>query len=292
MMELMNVHTGHPAAVYDPRWLGYVDLPEGKAADTEGQTLINQIFGYYQEALFSTPRALDFLHKLGISDSKLLWQWGVGFSDRTLGKQLPSGDTRDGARLRGALQRMGLSVPSGGEFFRGALVFPNTNDHGEITEAYGERITPKLRSGTPYHLYWSLESSCFFNQQALEKHRSIYLCDNPLEAMILDAYGCPNVVAMLGLRSFDEKHLETLAGNRVLRVTTAFGNTPEGDRVSRLVSQALSLYGIECHRLIPPPGMDLKAYVLANGPDALQSLIRGSRLCNQTYSGLWRDGLC
>jgi len=292
MMEIMNAHPGHPAAAYDPRLLGYVDFSGPEETGSAGRTLTQQIFGYYQETLFCTPRALDFLQKLGISDAGLLKQWGVGFVDRTLGKQLPDGDTQEGAWIRGSLQRMGLFVASGGEFFRGALVFPNTDDQGEITEAYGERITPKLRSGTPYNLYWSMQHGGIYNQAALDTHQDIFLCKNPLEGLILSAAGFPNVVATLGLRGFDVAQLDSLAGGGVHRVTTAFENTPEGSRASRLVSQALSMYGVDCYRLALPPGMDLKGHVLRYGADALQSLVKSSRPCVQTYEALREDGLC
>ncbi|MET0116423.1 MAG: hypothetical protein ABW090_03260 [Sedimenticola sp.] len=291
MMDMMSVHTNHPAAAYDPHLLGYVDFPGIEESDSVSKTLIDQVFSYYQEALFSTPRALEFLQNLGISDKGLLKEWGVGFSDRTLGKQLPDGDTQDGAWLRGNLQRKGLLVASGGEFFRGALVFPNVDDRGEITEAYGERITPKLRSGTPYYLYWSIRNAGFFNQKALGDHQSIFLCKNPLEALILSAAGYPNVVATLGLGGFDAEQLDALVGSRVCRVTTAYENTPEGRRVARLVSQALSACGIACYRLMLPSGMDLKGYVLKHGADALERLVNGSRPCVQTYEGLREDGI-
>ena len=255
-MESMNTHAAHPAAAYDPRVLGYADLSGPEDTGVAGQTLTRQIFGYYQEALFYSPRALNFLNSLGISDAGLLKHWGVGFVDRTLGKQLPDGDTQEGAWIRGRLQRMGLFVASGGEFFRGALVFPNTDYEGEITEAYGERITPKLRSGTPYHLYWSLRHTGFFNQAVLECHQEIVLCKNPLEGLILSASGFTNVVATLGLRGFDVAQLDALAASGVRRVTTAFENTVEGDQVSRLVSQALSMYRVDCYRLALPPGME------------------------------------
>lgn len=292
MMELLNTYQGHPSAVYDPRWLGYADFPEIDDDNPTNQTLIDQIFAYYQETLFCNPQALGFLGQLGIDDAELLKQLGVGFVDRTLGKQLPSGRTRSGALIRGNLQRLGLFVGSGGEFFRGALVFPIRNQCGEITEAYGERITPRLRPGTPYHLYWSLQSAGFYSAQALHQHQEMILCKNPLDALILLSAGYRNVVATLGLRGFGTEHLEAIAGSRVRRVTLAFDGTVNGHQTSRLVAQALSTCGIGCSRLAFPAGMDLKGYVLAQGTEALRFLVRGAQPCSQTYEALREDGLC
>lgn len=290
-MEHLNTHPDHPAAAYDPGMLGYVDFAGPEETGSAGQALTRQIFEYYQEALFCTPRALAFLEKLGIRDADLLKQWQVGFVDRTLGKQLPSGETQEGAWIRGSLQRMGLFVASGGEFFRGALVFPNMDDQGVISEAYGERITPKLRSGTPRQLYWSARHAGFYNQAALAAHKEILLCKDPLDGLILTAAGCPNVVATLGPEGFHVAQLDALAGSGVDQVTTAFDNTPKETRTSRLVSQALSLYGIDCRRLAFPLGIGLKEYVRCHGVGNLHALVKDSKPCVQTYEALREDGL-
>ncbi|WKD51041.1 toprim domain-containing protein [Microbulbifer spongiae] len=292
MIELLNTYQGHPSAVYDLRWLGYADFPEIDGDNPTNQTLIDQVFAYYQEALFYNPRALDFLRQLGIEDAELLKRLGIGFADRTLGKQLPLGRTKAGALIRGNLQRLGMFVGSGGEFFRGTLVFPNRNEHGEITEAYGERITPRLRPGTLYHLYWSVQSAGFYNVRALHQFQEIILCKNPLEALILLSAGYRNVVATLGLRGFGTEHLEALAGSRARSVTIAFDGTVKGDQTSRLVAQALSTCGVECSRLAFPAGMDLKGYVLEHGTEALRFLVSGAQPCAQTYEALREDGLC
>jgi len=242
--------------------------------------------------LLYSPRALDFLQQVGIDDTELLKKMGIGFVDRTLGKQLPLGRTKAGALIRGNLQRLGLFVGSGGEFFRGALVFPNRNERGEITEAYGERITPRLRLGTPYHLYWSVQFAGFYNAQALHQSKEIILCKNPLEALILLSAGYCNVVATLGLRGFGTEHLEALADSRVRSVTIAFDGTVIGDQTSRLVAQALNACGIGCSRLAFPAGMDLKDYVLEHGTAALRFLVSGAQSCAQTYESLRGDGLC
>ena len=42
---------------------------------------------------------------------------------------------------------------SGHEHFNGSVVIPVFNAAGEVVEMYGRKITPKLREGTPLHLY-------------------------------------------------------------------------------------------------------------------------------------------
>ena len=50
------------------------------------------------------------------------------------------------------LERLGIRE-SGHEHFDGCAVIPIVDEHGEVTELYGRKITPGLRKGTPLHLY-------------------------------------------------------------------------------------------------------------------------------------------
>ena len=55
--------------------------------------------------------------------------------------------------MRSRLQKLGLLRESGHEHFNGSLVVPVLDEHGDVTEVYGRKITPNLRKGTPLHLY-------------------------------------------------------------------------------------------------------------------------------------------
>lgn len=289
MSEYTSTKSGHPAAAYSPSALQTESAPTGNSGNAQDHSLVSRVFEYYQDTLASNPRPRAFLKKLGAWDTELLRQWGVGFSDRTLGKQIPDGDTLEGAWLRGNLQRRGLLVPSGGEFFRGALTFPLMNRDGAIVQAYGERITDKLRAGTSYHLYWSLQPAGLFNQQTLGSHSDIVLCKNPLEGLLLSSLGMSNVVATLGLRGFDEDQLDLLLSNGVQRVTLTFESTRAGSCVSRLVAQAISAYGIGCYRIPLPRGTSLIGYMRKYGRGALKTLLTTRKRCVQVYESMCRD---
>ena len=79
-----NYH--HAAATYDPRWLGRMNFPDPAIDSPTSQTLVNQMFDYYQDALGARSRAFEYLEQHGINDLCLLKEMGVGFVDRTLGK--------------------------------------------------------------------------------------------------------------------------------------------------------------------------------------------------------------
>ncbi len=61
-------------------------------------------------------------------------------------------------------------------FFRGCVVFPFLDADGRITGAYGKRITPKLKAGSVYQVYWITERTRLFNERVLLDAKEIILC--------------------------------------------------------------------------------------------------------------------
>lgn len=276
----------HHQAVYHDPMLACLEPYVGWVVDQSLQTRVNQVFHYYHDSLLVHDRVVAFLDQYGINEGELLSKFGVGFVDRTLGKQLPCGKTEEGHYQRGRLQQSGLLLGTGGEFFRGCLVFPVVDKHGDVVEAYGQRITRWLRPGTEYYLYWSQQPISFFNHKVLAESDNIILCKNPLEAMTLLCAGFSNVVATLGLRGFSAELLNELEAMGTRRITLAFDNCAEGDHAANLVAQALNAYNIECLRLSFPRGMDVCAFRASHGAQALRFLIRGARPFKPCYESL------
>jgi DNA primase len=98
--------------------------------------LIAFVFSYYHEVLKSSDRALNFLRTIGFDDPDLVNRLYLGFSDRTLGQQLPEGRSTGGAAVRGALRRVGLLKPSGHEYLRGCVIFPLQDTAANIIGGY------------------------------------------------------------------------------------------------------------------------------------------------------------
>ena len=67
-------------------------------------------------------------------------QFQIGFSDRRLGKNLPSKDSEAGRSLRALLQEIGLFKSTGHERLRGCITVPLYDDTGNITGLLGKRI--------------------------------------------------------------------------------------------------------------------------------------------------------
>jgi hypothetical protein len=79
---------------------------------------------------------------------------GIGFSDRSLGNQLPSNQTAAGRRIRERLIQMGLYKENGREALRGYITIPLVDEEHRITGFEGYRLSnsgaviDKLRVGT------------------------------------------------------------------------------------------------------------------------------------------------
>src|SRR5436190_498053 len=128
-------------------------LPPPVELSTGEQQLVNQVVDFYHTALLQSAEALAYLDKRGIGDRELIERFKLGFANRTLGLRLPQKTRVDGEEIRTRLQKVGLLRESGHEHFNGSLIVPVFDEAGNVTEAYGRKITEKLRAGTPLHLY-------------------------------------------------------------------------------------------------------------------------------------------
>lgn len=267
MRQFEVPHRTPSLAAYDSHLLGGVGLPLAENDRTDRQRLANGVFDHYSASMTGDARVRQRLARVQLASADAIARLNVGFSNRSLGMQLPPVKTRERDQIRGALENLGLLVPSGGELFRGALVFPLKNDQGDVVEAYGQRITPRLRQGTPYQVYWSVKPGHFFNQEVLSTTEEIILCENPFQAYCLHCHGISGAVAPVGRWGFNDIQLNALESARPRRVVLAWGDSADAQRAAALIAQAISaidvpvwLYTLHepaTHRM-PPPAITLE----------------------------------
>lgn len=222
--------------------------------------VINQVLDYYSETLRHHTKAQAYLQGRGIYQPDLLAQFRLGFADRSLGAQLHKLSHLQEETVRGALLRVGLLRDSGHELFRGALLFPMLDPHGQILGCYGRRITPKLTAHSAYHVHWHREHSGFFNQKALFEFPELILCKSPVEALTWWCHGYPNVAAIMGFSGFEEEHLSILQSSQVRLIYIAFGiSRPELDEARR-IAHLLADSGIGVRLVLFPQGLDGNAF--------------------------------
>ena len=237
-------------------------LPAPVSSDADDRALLRQVIGYYHDTLMQSPEALAYLQSRGLSHPELIERFQLGFANRTLGLRLPDKNRKAGADIRTRLQTLGLVRDSGHEHFNGSLVVPVLDAHGDITEIYGRKITPNLRTGTPLHLYLPGPHRGLWNVEAVASSPEIILCEALIDAMTFWCAGYRNVTAAYGVEGFTADHLAAFQQHGTERVLIAYDRDAAGDAAADKLAKQLMAVGIACYRIQFPKGMDANAYAL------------------------------
>ncbi|NJS36658.1 MAG: toprim domain-containing protein [Brachymonas sp.] len=251
-------------------------LPAPVALDADDRDLLLQVVSYYQQSLRDCPEALAYLQSRGLNHPELLDHFKLGFANRTLGLRLPSKSRIEGAQLRSRLERLGVYRESGHEHFNGSVVIPILDEHGQVRELYGRKITAKLRPGTPLHLYLPANESRgrgVFNVAALQASagagsKDIILCESIIDALTFWCAGYRNVTTAYGVEGFTDELMQAFKANNVARVLIAYDRDEAGDRAADKLAPRLMSEGIECYRVLFPKGMDANEYAMKVQPAA------------------------
>ena len=240
-------------------------LPTALERNTEDTQLLRQVIGYYHEALKQSPEVLDYLKKRGIS-GEAIDHFKLGFANRTLGYRLPEKNRKEGAAIRGQLQRIGILRSSGHEHFRGSLVIPVLDKQGNVLEAYGRKINDNLRKGTPKHLYLPGPHAGVWNAEALPVSKEIILCESLIDALTFWCAGYHNVTCSYGTEGFTPDHLAAFKTHQIERVLIAYDRDEAGNKAADKLAKQLTAEGIDIYRLQFPKGMDVNEYALQVQP--------------------------
>ncbi|MCU7850549.1 MAG: hypothetical protein KZQ89_21770 [Candidatus Thiodiazotropha sp. (ex Lucinoma kastoroae)] len=168
-------------------------LPTALEHNAEDTKLLRQVMDYYHEVLKQSPEALAYLEKRGLT-VEAIDHFKIGFANRSLGYRLPAKNRKEGAAIRGQLQRLGLYRASGHEHFSGSVVIPIIDDRSylegrsrhpasrdtcaSVCGVYGRKINDNLRKGTPKHLYLPGAHAGVWNVEALSASSEIMLCES------------------------------------------------------------------------------------------------------------------
>ncbi len=266
-VELLRNDPASIASARGPRKESTVrKLPAPFTPSADERAVLNQVIGYYHETLTASPEALAYLEKRGIKSSEAIKHFKLGYANRTLGLRLPMKNRREGALLRGQLQRLGLMRASGHEHFAGSLVIPIFDDTGHVVEVYGRKIRDDLREGTAYHLYLPGPHQGVWNLDAIKASKEIILCEALIDALTFWCAGYRNVTASYGVEGFTPDHLAAFKNYGTERVLIAYDRDDAGENAAAKLTEKLLNEGIDCYRLQFPKGMDANEYALAVQP--------------------------
>jgi DNA primase len=229
-------------------------------AEADDQEALRQVVAFYHETLKESPEALRYLESRGLTHPEMMGHFRIGFANRTLGYRLPDKNRREGAELRGRLQRLGIIRDSGHEHFMGSVVFPVLSLEGSVTEIYGRKINDNLRAGTPMHTYLPGQHRGVWNEEALIASKEIILCESIIDALTFWCAGHRNVTASYGVNGFTEDHKAAFTKHGVKNVWIAYDRDEAGDAAAGRLKEELSAMGIGSHRVLFPKGLDANEY--------------------------------
>ncbi len=234
-------------------------LPTALEHNAEDAKLLRQVMDYYHEVLKQSPEALAYLEKRGLT-LEAIDHFKIGFANRSLGYRLPEKNRKEGAAIRGQLQRLGLYRASGHEHFSGSVVIPVVDEAGQITEVYGRKINDNLRKGTPKHLYLPGGHVGVWNVEALVASPEIILCESLIDALTFWCAGYRNVTCSYGTEGFISDHLAAFNKHGTERVLIAYDRDEAGNKAADKLAKKLISEGIDAYRLQFPKGMDANEY--------------------------------
>lgn len=238
------------------------------ATADDDAALLRWVIDFYHTTLKQSPEAQRYLHARGIDSREAIDTFKLGFANRTLGYRVPDIQVKAGAKLRAALQRVGLYRETGREHFNGSLVVPIMDLDGRVTEVYGRKIggDTKLRAGTPLHLYLPGPHRGVFNEAGLIGQPEIILCEALIDALTFWCAGYRNVTASYGIEGFTDDHLEAFTRHGVQRVLIAYDRDDAGNAAAEKLATKLMAAGFACYRVLFPKGMDANEYALSVTP--------------------------
>jgi DNA primase len=228
--------------------------------DVDDQSALNRVADYYHQSLKQAPEALRYLQSRGLEHPEMIGYFRLGFSNRTLGYRLPDSNRRDGAQIRGRLQRLGILRESGHEHFTGSVVIPVFDLAGNVTEIYGRKITQGLRAGTPLHAYLRGPHKGVWNEQALKVSKEIILCKSLIDALTFWCADYRNVTASYGVNGFTEDHWQAFKKHGTKKILIAYDRDEAGEKAAHELANELMAMGIDCYRVLFPKGMDANEY--------------------------------
>jgi len=237
-------------------------LPSPLAADADDQAALRQVLDYYHARLKENPAALAYLKKRGIT-AEAVAAFKIGFVDRTLGLRLPQKNRKEGAEMRARLTRLGLLRDTGHEHLRGCVVFAVIAENGEIGTVYGRAIDAPTKDDR--HLFLPGPQRGIWNPAAL-RSPEIILTEGIIDALSFWGAGFRHVLTGYSAKALPAELLDALLKAKVRRVFNDYDRDKAGDDNAPLVAAQLTAHGVECLRVMFPPGYDANRYALEVTP--------------------------
>ena len=248
------------------------------SADLTDVALLDTVTDFYHKTFLNDPKAMTYLRQRGCLHPEAIKPFKLGYANRTLGYRVPA-TTADGKELKARLQKLGILRESGHEHLSGSVVLPILDRHGHTVGMYGRKVTPKLREGTPLHLYLPGEHHGVWNEAGLIGQKEWLLCEALIDALTLWCAGFRNVTAAYGVNGFTPDHWRLIEEAKPERIILCFDNDPAGNVAAEALRPRLEERGIVVIRARLPDGQDVNdvARSTKNPTAALAAVIEAAQ---------------
>ena len=193
--------------------------------------LLERVVALYERAFADCAEGVDYLKKRGIEDKEQLTAHRAGYCNGSLKTILPkSGPVLDD------LKALGVLAKSGREHFAGCVVFPMLDVEGRIVTLYGRQAA----EGGRRHVFLPARHKGLWNIAMIKTYPEIILVESILDALSVEAAGCPNVVALNGTGGLNDEAIEELRAHDVQKIVLLLDGDPAGSEAA------------DAHRAAPP----------------------------------------
>ena len=242
--------TAHPVLV-DP---SQSDGTEG--AGIADHVLLKHVCDFYHQTFCNEVKAMRYLQERRCFTPEAAKVFQIGYANRTLGYRVPA-TTAAGKRLKEQLTRLGvLRQKTGHEHLNGCVVFPILDEHGNVAQMYGRRITREAPGQSP-HLYLTGKHRAVWNAAALRSQREWLLCESIIDALTLWCAGFRNVTCSYGVNGFTDAHWKLIEEVKPQRIVNCYDNDDAGNPAAPKLAPELAARGIIVVRAKLPAGKDI-----------------------------------
>ena len=249
---------------------------------TDDVGLLAAVATHYRQGLTYSSVAQRWLARRRIDLPAAVDRFGVGFSDRTLGKGLPVKSRYRADDVRGRLQRLGVLRDSGHEQFRGAVVFPVVGVAGEVVQLYGRTLLDDERSGGGRHRWLPSARHGVWNLAGITD--GVVICEGIVDALSWWCHGFVNVTAAVGPDGLDDEVVGALLERNVGSVVLSFDSDAAGDTGVKAAAVRLATAGVSVSRVVLPAACDVNDVVVRSKQpqDVLGRLLRHAEWLSET----------
>jgi DNA primase len=227
---------------------------------------LREAVDFYRFELNRHPEALDYLHRRGVHDAKLIEQLVIGYA--------PGGMLFRHMTQRGyspALLRQAGLIHQGKDSFYRRIVFP-CFDGSRPVNLYGR----SLGGATP-HRFLPRPKGGLFAWSTLENHLDVILVEGLFDLAVLWQAGFLNTTCAFGVH-LTPTQLAQLSDRPDRTMFITFDSDPAGQNASAVLAHKLRKAAINLRIVDLPAGHDPNSYFLAGASTAdFKNCLRQSR---------------